>query len=322
MAARLSVGELVDLGDLDELLRRIDDFCDDGSWAALLDLRDRCRAAYERGRQLWPAASHAEYRLALQAPGRWAAAVVEPGAGRFALGPLSEVAASTHSWDELAPHLAAGPEASLVAQERVIRGEDLRHLGTADELPLTLEEWEPHYPLATYEPYRATFGDVRAPSTWETVDAQPADRLADDEAVRALLELAGAWTRQSNGSATAVRVDGDVLGALGALGGVGGGARLAELDLAGALALMAWTAASGGAHGRRRGLAQGRFAAWWAAAAVAGELDGWPDASGFGDVDWYRWERAEPSTGWAIRLAAERPDTGEAWALEATDRTS
>jgi pimeloyl-ACP methyl ester carboxylesterase len=83
VAPRLSIAELVDLGDLDELLRRIDDLCDAADWAGVLDLRDRCRMAFARGRQLWPAASHAEYRLALQAPGRWAATVVVPGAGHF-----------------------------------------------------------------------------------------------------------------------------------------------------------------------------------------------------------------------------------------------
>jgi hypothetical protein len=85
--------ELVDLGDLDELVRQVDRLADGDDWHGLLDLRDRCRRALERGRQLWPAASLAEYRLALDAPGKWAAAMLVPDAGRFALGPLSEVAA-------------------------------------------------------------------------------------------------------------------------------------------------------------------------------------------------------------------------------------
>jgi len=88
--------QLVDLGDLDELVRQVDRLADAGDWSGLVDLRDRCRRALERGRQLWPAASLADYRLSLDAPGRWAASVLVPDAGRFALGPLSEVAASTH----------------------------------------------------------------------------------------------------------------------------------------------------------------------------------------------------------------------------------
>ncbi len=104
------IADAVASGDLDELLRLVDRLCDDGDWDALLDLRDRCRRAYqETGRQLWPAASHAEYRLALQAPGPAAAAVLVEGAGPFALGPLAEVAASTHRWEELAGSLTRGP---------------------------------------------------------------------------------------------------------------------------------------------------------------------------------------------------------------------
>lgn len=327
MAARLTVAELVDRGDLDELLRRVDEHCDGKDWDALLDLRDRSRAAfYDRGIQLWPAASHAEYRLALQAPGRWAAAVVAPGAGRFALGPLSEVAASSHTWDELAGHLPAGtPEAALIAQERVIRGEDLRRDGRVDpllaELPLVLQPWEPEYPAAAYKPYSAEFGDVPAPPMGG-VDVAAAPVVADPDATHALVEVVSPWTTQSNGRVAATAVDGDAAGAIGALG-VEGRARLTEVDAAHALALLAWAGASGGAHGRRRGMAQGRFTAWWTAAALAGALDQWPDEVGeaVDELRWYRWDRLEPATGWALRLAAERPADGYAWAVEATDQT-
>src|SRR5207253_4563968 len=113
-------------GDLDELVRHVDRLCDAEDWDGLVDLRDRCRRALERGKQLWPAASLAEYRLALDAPGPWAAAVLVPGAGRFALGPLSEVTASTHTWAELAPHVPPGPLAAVPANERVVRGGGLR----------------------------------------------------------------------------------------------------------------------------------------------------------------------------------------------------
>ena len=49
---------------------RIDRLCDARDWALLVELRDRCRKAVDRGKQLWPAANHVEYRLALEAPGR------------------------------------------------------------------------------------------------------------------------------------------------------------------------------------------------------------------------------------------------------------
>ena len=325
MAPRLTAAELVEMGDLDGLVRRIDELCDAGDWAGLLDLRNRCRTAFDwGGRQLWPAASHAEYRLALEAPGRWAGAVVEPGAGRFALGPLSEVLASTHTWDEAAPHLLATPEFALVAQERVVRGEDLRGEDIAHtELPLVLQAWEPAYPVATYRPYKAEFGSVDPPTlaTAGAPVAAASEPVDDPEAIDALLDLVMPWTTQSNGSARAVAVSGDAAGAIAAFDVAEH--RSAEVDTRHALAVMAWTAASGGAHGRRRGMALGRFSAWWTLAALAGVLDDWPDVErALGAVRWYRWDRPEPATGWALRLAAEHHGDGVAYAIEATDRRS
>ena len=312
---------------LSRLVRQVDRLCDAADWVGLGDLRDRCRRALERGRQLWPAAAHAEYRLALEAPGPWAGGVLVPGAGRFALGPLSEVAASTHTWDELAGHLQPTPEAALAAHERVLRGEDL----TADErvdrrvleLPLVLQRWEPAYPMASYKAHEADFGGPPDARGWQVFEAEPAPPVEDPEARRALLDLAGAWVTESNGRAEAIAVEGDAPGALAALG-VGRG-RMAPVDAAHALAAMAWAGASGGGHGRRRGMATGCFAAWWALAALAGLLDAWPappDELGraAARLRWYRWD-AEPETGWSLRLAVEDPDRGRAWAVSAVDAT-
>jgi hypothetical protein len=85
---------------------------------------------------------------------------------------------------------------------------------------------------------------------------------------------------------------------------------------------MAWTAASGGAHGRRRGMAAGRFDAWWAAAAVTGVGDDWPAAAlgaAVGRLRWFVWDAGEPDTGWWLRLAVEDPVSGRAWAVTAAD---
>ena len=151
----------VERGDVDELLGLINGLCLDGDWDGLEELARRCRAALERGRQLWPVAAHADYRLALEAPGPWAGRAVAPGKGRFSPGPLAEVAASTHSWDELAPHLTDPPLAAVVAQERVVRGEDLASDRSVPrqlvEVPLALAWWEPEYPVATYRPEGGDF---------------------------------------------------------------------------------------------------------------------------------------------------------------------
>ncbi len=100
--------------------------------------------------------------------------------------------------------------------------------------------------------------------------------------------------------------------------------RWARLTPAQAFAVMAWAAASGGAHGRRRGAAAGRVEAWWTAAVLTGLDDTWPvDPDELGEaaneLRWYAWSRDEPATGWALRLAVEDPTDGLAWAVSASD---
>ncbi|MGH9244954.1 MAG: DUF6183 family protein [Acidimicrobiales bacterium] len=322
----MDLDELIELGDLDELVREVDRRVSASDWDGLLRLRDRCRAAVERGKQLWPVASLAEYRLALDAPGRWAAAVIVDGAGRFALGPLPEVAASTHRWEELAAHLAGGPLAAAVAHERAVRGEDLRHdrrvpAGVFDPVPLALQAWEPEYAVATYEDDATHFPmPPLPPARAVDVPASRASRVPDADGVGALVQLAYAWVSGSNGRCEALAVAGRAVDAVAALGVPR--LRMAELSPPDALALMAWTAASGGAHGRRRGMAAGRFDAWWAAATLAGLGPDWTAdelREAVGELRWYVWDAAEPDTGWWFRLAVEDSADGLAWAVSASD---
>ena len=325
LTARLA--ELIDRGSLDELTVEVDRLAAAGQWGGLLQLRDQCRRAVERGKQLWPVAANAEYRLALDAPGPWAARMLVPGTGRFALGPLPEVAAVNHSWDELAADAPRGPVASMAGHERVLRGENLtgddRIQPDVLELPLVLQEWEPPYPLADYEPHEAHFPAPRLPALSPVmVPSAPAVTLSDAATCRALTELALAWTTESNGRAEAVGVEGDAATAVSALGVRR--ARMAELPAEDGLGLAAWTAASGGAHGRRRGMAPGRFAAWWVVAAVAALTDAWPvPADELGQaaqqLRWYVWDADEPETGWSLHLAIEDPAVGVAWAVTAVD---
>jgi hypothetical protein len=98
--------------------------------------------------------------------------------------------------------------------------------------------------------------------------------------------------------------------------------RLGRLTGAGAMARMAWAAASGGAHGVRRGAALGRFDAWWAVAAMAG-LD-WPPApetlgAAVDRLSWWCWDDGMPASGWVLRLAVTDPQAGWSAALDATD---
>jgi len=287
-------------------------------------LRDRARAALERGLQLWPAAEYAEYRLALEAPGSFAGPVVVEGAGRFALGPLWEVAASAHLWAELSEYLPAGPARSLAAHERVLRGEDLTGDTTIDrgvvDIPLVLQGWEPRYPAAVFHADKADFPSPPQPVLRIRPLPAAGRQVEDGETSEALIDLARPWAEQSNGRVKAVLVEGDAAAAIAALGHTEVSA--GELDGSAALAWMAWAAASGGAYARRRGAAAGRLAAWWAAAALAG-LD-WPaDPGALGEavigMRWLAWEPPEFASGWGLHLAGEVPAEGLAFAVAAAD---
>lgn len=320
--------ELLRRGDLDGLVREVDRQSAREDWDAVLLLRERCLAAAEElGKQLWGAAQYAEYRIALDAPGPVAATVVLPGAAKFALGPLTEVVAQGHAWADLVDHLDP-TVAPVVAQERVVRGEDLTDDADArlDDvgLPGRLQAWEPAYPLPTYRPTELLDGGP-PPARGTPSDLDPTTRpgrlVALPEVERALTDLVLPWEQQSNGAVHVAVVEGDAPAAVAAL--VQGPVRLAPLLLPEAVAHMAWAAASGGARGRRRGMAAGRAAAWWVAHTVTGmEFPAEPDELEFHleDLDWYAFETGGSGTGWQLQLVVQDATAGWAAAVDAMDQ--
>jgi hypothetical protein len=172
--------------------------------------------------------------------------------------------------------------------------------------------------------YRAAGGDFPSPEPGplETrPGAEPAAPRDDPEAVSALLHLVQAWINGSAGEAVAVAVAGDAAGAIARIRP--GEVRVGAISGADAMAWMGWAAASGGAHGRRRGAATGRLDAWHALAAIAG-VDDWPvDPGALGAalrrLRWYRWEPLGGADGWALHLAVEDPGATAAWAIAAHD---
>ncbi len=318
--------DLVEVGDLDEILRATDRLCDAREWADLVDLRDRCRKAVERGKQLWPAANHVEYRLALEAPAEYAARMLTDIAGQFGLGPLAEVAAAGHDWADLAPFVPSTPTAAMCLHECVVRGADLSDAAMPGpdplEIPTRLCDWEPAYPVAEYHADRADFPSPGPnPSGALTEVATGAERINQTAVARTLRDLVHPWT--ADGDATTVAVRGDARAAIGDIDGPE--VRLAEVDLADALAWLGWAGASGGAHGRRRGAAAGRLDAWMVLAELVEFGDEWPlDPDELGRraarLRWYVWDAMGiGATGWVLRVAVEDPDRGIAFALTAHD---
>jgi hypothetical protein len=333
--------DVIERGDLDALTDRIDSLCFDANWAMVVDLRDGCRAALERGKQLWPAAAYAEYRLALDAPGAFAGAVAESPAQRFSFGPFAEVMASTHTFAELSDHLPPGPTRGSVAQERVARGEDLSALDwlRAEDpfgLPLALMPFESGYSRPVYEPSKCIDDAPDLPAFSAMMRAEPGERLGEldgldglgdfAEVIDSLRELGSTWTSQSNGRIEAVVVDGGASEAVAALGCRSH--RLAVITLPEALGWMAWTAASGGAHGRRSGMAAGRHAALWAMLNVCGLADSALEIRDhpleeFSDVlaelEFGLFDDGSPPNGWNLRLTITDPYDGISFAVSATD---
>jgi len=317
--------ELVEAGQLDPLLREVDALSERRDFKGLTMLSQMCRVAVERGKQLWPIAEHITFRLILEGPPEIAGPLVEPGAGRFAPGPLAEVAASTHGFAEIAEHLASPQARERVAAERVVRGEDLSEDPKAHpqvvELPLRLLDFEPAYRLATYRKDHVEVQEPTTPTPLAVRKTSPGEVVGDETLEAALLDLVRPWFEESGGQAKAVVIEGDAMQAIGSLGC--DEVAVEKISFPQALELMAWAAASGGMHGRRRGAAFGRFAAWWATAEIC-DLP-WPpeperlkqEAS---NLAWFVFEQAgQDPSGWRLGLACSSPDEGWGCALHAHD---
>ena len=329
---------LIDRADLDGLVRLIDARCETRDWEGLFRIRERARLATETGRQVWPATTLAEYRLALHADTKWAAKVLQEDGGRFTIGPLTEVVAQNHSWSALKELLTDGPRSAFIAHERVIRGEAIERADVGDvldvlDLPLELQTWEPSYPIATYSDDGI---DAPSPSDvwrhdWTEIEADEIfdDMIVDDPFVRdALRSLVEPWTSSSGGQASSVVVDGTVNDAMSALGHQT--FRVTPLTTEQALQWLAWCGSSGGAHGRRRGAALGRFGVWWLLAAIGGFTEDWDELRDTGALShevgdtaqalrWYRVD-IEGHHPFELNLVAEDPDNDITVALLAHDR--
>ncbi len=316
------IAKAVDRADPDELVRLADGLADSREWAKVEDLRERCREAVERGRQLWGVAHWCTYRIAHGAPPELAAAQLSEPRSTLLPGPVTEILGVRHTWADLAEHLPASPERSVVAHERGIRGESIP-AGEVDpsvvEIPINPEPWEGPYAPVEYGPGGGTFDPPELPSM-EAVDLDAAEPM-EDEAADALFDLSKSWLAESAGRAETRCVEGSVRGAIGSFGLKR--ARLAEVPAGVAMSWMAWLGASGGAYGTRKGGAAGRASAWWTLAVLTGLDEQWPDFEGLAEaaaeLNWYVWNDLAPDTGWVVRLAVEDPLDGLAWALMAVD---
>ena len=311
--------DAIESSNTDELLRIIDEHCAAKAWADLTELRSGCEDGVARGKQLWGVVEHIRYRLALEAPGEYAGRVVSEGRARFTLGPLPEVAASRHTWAELEPYLDSGPARRTTAAERVVAGETVSE--PIDELPSTLVGWEPRYQPPVYKADRLEAPSPKRPQLEEAGAPAPGiTRIDDADSEEALADLVRPWLDESNGRCQTATVTGTPYEAVSALGL--SQPRLGQMAPEMALAWMQWAGASGGAHGRRRGGAAGRYLTWWAMACLA-DLD-WPVqpadlGKAISEMRFWWFDDGSPDTGWILRIAIEHGSVGLSWALSAVD---
>jgi hypothetical protein len=252
--------------------------------------------------------------------------VVDEEAGRFTMGPLTEVIAQNHQWSELSEFLQPSPTSTYIAHECGIRGQQVDgDLFPALESPCTLLSIETNYALAEYHDNEAKFPSPTIPVMGSAIaiPASSANVAHDSEVSTAFHQLVDAWTTQSNGELRISCVEGSVLDALAALEIQE--ARLSLLTSSDALAWLTWAGASGGAHGRRRGNALGRDAAWWTVAALTGQTSNWPlsgedSMTAVNSLQWFWWDANEATTGWNVCLCIHHADRNRSWAFMLTDK--
>lgn len=316
------IDELIHRVDLDGLVRLVDDTVSEREWSRLVRVRDACTSAVKTGRQVWPIATLANYRLALWAPPAFACRSLDDSMRTFMPGPVSEILAVNHTWDELSPYLEPSPDRSLVAHERALRGDTIGSDEVSSlDMPFARQLWEPVYDDVSYTDDGGKFPAPPLAST-SSVGVTTGRVIDDPDTTAAFRLLVEPWTAASNGRADISVVEGDGLAALGALGVAD--ARHCEVDHRLALRWLVWAASSGGAHGRRRGRANGRSTTWWFLHQFLDLGDDWPtntDELGarIEDLTFHLWDSHEPATGWSLQLTIADSTTGLACGLHARD---
>jgi len=323
-----SLRALIENEDIPGILREIDILCSEEEWKELQNLSRFCREAAERGRSTWSTAVYTEYRTALEAPAEYAVTVLTPGAGKWSFGPFSEVIAQSHSWESLADYLPGAHIAASVAQERVLRGEnladDVRTAPEIFELPLFLAPQEEEQFLPRYHAEGIDIPDLPLIVPEENVTKllhtkKQTKRIVLPRIERAWRDIAEVWVTESNGICVSATVQNTDIQQ--ALAHITSEVQIAPISPSQVISRLTWLASSGGAHGHRRGGANGRFMAWWSMSEIGG-LE-WPPQADFlqkaNRLSWYCWVPFPQPHGWCFGLGVEHPDEKWATALLVTD---
>ncbi|MEU8662580.1 hypothetical protein [Actinoplanes philippinensis] len=263
------------------------------------------------------------HAVAVAAPPALAVAAAElyPDDDHGFMGPLWEVAAQ-RPWHELAPHLTHPRVRTLVAQTRVMHGEDLRGI-VESEIPLRLEPWEsahwdPEWHIPEYHATGCSGSLVWTFPNWLIEDlpggvplpagsAEPVEHPAvavleglndPHRPIRAAAFRGTAWAAAATGAADRETC------------------RAAEVPFARAYPHLVHLATGEGPYAvpRNTGRALGRLAVWRVLRLMAGD-DTVPAFAG--RLRCVTWRRPLEHS-WTVYLAMEDPDRGISWALSAS----
>lgn len=323
-----ALDELIHRGDLDGLVRHVDNTVAVSDWEHLVTIRNDSRAALNTGRQLWPIATLANFRLALWAPAHFAVRALDDTARTFMPGPVAEILAVHHSWDELEQLVEPGHDRGIFAYERALRGDSIDSLEPRIlDIPISPQHWEPNYLYASYndDGVVETFPTLHNHQHTISIDGIATTPIEDFDTNDAFRRMMDSWTAQSNGSAQLAIVEGSPSEALGGLGFANIQSELAAVSCQEAWQALTWAGSTGGAHGKRRGVATARSDLWWLFAQIAGIAHEWPlDTDECGEIALgceyfvFRNEKT-PTDGWGLNLIIFDPQEGLCVALSAHD---
>ena len=236
---------LINSLDHDGLVLYVDGCCSSRDWTELLRVRDTCRLANDSGRQMWPITTLANYRLALHAPAEFAVQAMDETNTNFLFGPLSEVIAQHHSWDDLKGHLSDVHIADVVAHECGIRGADISYTPTLQvfDIPHTLQSWENQYQPPVYTDAGVQHDPPEFNGELRPLEiAAKANVVEDRDTTSALRAVIEPWISASNGRAEIRGAEGGVSEALASIGVVR--ARGQNITPADAISLITWAGSS------------------------------------------------------------------------------
>ncbi|MER7444470.1 hypothetical protein [Micromonospora avicenniae] len=313
--------------------RNLDLLADAGRWHDLL----RFAATVDAG----PTDERREvaHVVALEAPAGIAAVAAElfPDDDRCFPGPLWEVVAQHHTWRELSPHLTNPRTRHLVAQTRVLHGEDL---GAATDLdpqlldaPLRPQPWEAAnwsstLDISEYDRTGSSGTTIWAypnhlanPMPLPTTTVRPAQHAAVplldgmSSATQANAFHATAWEAASMVATDQARMP------RGQRWQSQRGREGSQVRFADIYPNLVHLATGEGAYTRRTGQALGRTALWKALAAMAGvtpAADPHCITAFVERLHCVAWQEPDDEI-WYLHLAMEDPEQGIAWVLTGND---